>query len=376
MARICIVPQVSGVGGMVSFRARFTTGLEQRGIQVCINLQDTPYDAVLVIGGTRDLLGLRQVRRRGVRIVQRLNGMNWIHRKRRTGLKHALRAEYGNLILNTIRTRLADRIIYQSRFAQGWWERVYGRNRAAWKVVYNAVDLGQYSPQGPAERPTDRQRLLLVEGSLGGGYEMGLDTAIEMAEILRKDYQQAVELMVVGKVSPALQTTAQAKTQVPLVFSGKIPGEQIPGVDRSAHLLFAADINAACPNSTIEALACGLPVVAFDTGALPELVNGDAGQVVVIRRQSLAVGTGRRAWAGSSLPMKCWLTNRASARGTPPRRRSLWAGYDGGRIPGVSAGLSFPGKLGIAAAGAASVPPRLSGKAGWVLRGWDERLCG
>jgi glycosyltransferase involved in cell wall biosynthesis len=29
----------------------------------------------------------------------------------------------------------------------------------------------------------------------------------------------------------------------------------------------------------IEALACGLPVVAFDTGALPELVAGDAGRV-------------------------------------------------------------------------------------------------
>ena len=35
-----------------------------------------------------------------------------------------------------------------------------------------------------------------------------------------------------------------------------------------------------CPNSTIEALACGLPVVAFDTGSLPELVTGEAGRVV------------------------------------------------------------------------------------------------
>jgi glycosyltransferase involved in cell wall biosynthesis len=30
----------------------------------------------------------------------------------------------------------------------------------------------------------------------------------------------------------------------------------------------------------IEALACGLPVVGFDTGALPELVTGDAGRIV------------------------------------------------------------------------------------------------
>jgi len=274
------VPQVSGVGGMVSFRDRFTAGLERRGIAVCTRLEDTPYDAVLVIGGTRDLLGLHSVKKRGVRIVQRLNGMNWIQRKRRTGLKHTLRAEYGNFILNTIRTRLAERIIYQSHFAQGWWERVYGPSQASWQVVYNAVDLAQYTPDGPAERPVERQRLLLVEGALAGGYEMGLETAIQLGERLQGEHGQAIELMVVGKVSPVLQAAAQARSPVPLAFTGKLPGEQIPQVDRSAHLLFAADLNAACPNSTIEALACGLPVVAFDTGALPELVTGDAGRVV------------------------------------------------------------------------------------------------
>ena len=58
------------------------------------------------------------------------------------------------------------------------------------------------------------------------------------------------------------------------------PAKQIPQIDRSAHLLFSADINAACPNSVIEAMACGLPVVGFDTGALKELVLGDLGRVV------------------------------------------------------------------------------------------------
>ena len=59
-----------------------------------------------------------------------------------------------------------------------------------------------------------------------------------------------------------------------------VPRERIPEIDRSAHLLFSADLNAACPNSVIEALACGLPVAAFDTGALNELVTGDAGRLV------------------------------------------------------------------------------------------------
>lgn len=51
-------------------------------------------------------------------------------------------------------------------------------------------------------------------------------------------------------------------------------------MDRSAHMLFSADLNAACPNAVIEALACGLPVLAFATGSLPEIISGNAGLVV------------------------------------------------------------------------------------------------
>lgn len=40
------------------------------------------------------------------------------------------------------------------------------------------------------------------------------------------------------------------------------------------------DINPACPNTVAEALACGAPVVAFDTGAIPELIDESCGKVV------------------------------------------------------------------------------------------------
>ena len=59
----------------------------------------------------------------------------------------------------------------------------------------------------------------------------------------------------------------------------RAPREDIAAVDRSAHVLFSADLNAACPNSVIEALACGTPVW-LDTGALAELIQDGAGRVV------------------------------------------------------------------------------------------------
>ena len=81
-------------------------------------------------------------------------------------------------------------------------------------------------------------------------------------------------------ITNAVMDYWQQQDGVRIEFKGPIPREQIPEIDRSAHLLYSADVNAACPNSVIEALACGLPVAGFDTGALPELVTGDAGRIV------------------------------------------------------------------------------------------------
>ncbi len=291
--RICLVPRVSGVGGMVSFRDKFNQALRARGIEVLYDLQAvsrTPHLAhrtsVLVIGGTRDLLSLWRAKRRGIKIVQRLNGMNWLHRKLNTGIRHALKSIYGNWNLQFIRSHLADHILYQSEFSRCWWERVYGPTKEVTNsVVYNAVDLDKYAPNPrTANSQSDNYRILLVEGSLMGGYELGLGTAVALVDKLNNAHRQRlgkpVELVVVGRVSPDAQKFWDQRAERTINWAGLVPAESIPDFDRAAHLLYAADLNAACPNAVIEALACGTPVLAFDTGALLELVTGDAGRVV------------------------------------------------------------------------------------------------
>ena len=277
--KIGLVPNVRGVGGMVSFRYKLTAGLNARGIDVTSDLDDPDLKAVLVIAGTRDLASLRRARKRGVRIVQRLDGMNWMHRQMFTGIRHFIRSETGNWLLQTIRRFFVDAIVYQSNFSKEWWEREYGSTRVENFTVYNAVDLEQYSPEGQHERPSDHYRVLLVEGSLQGGYETGLQTAVEMTRILKEIYNLPVRLAVAGKVSQEVVGQFSG-CGVDIDWLGLVAREQIPQIDRSAHILFSADLNAACPNSVIEALACGLPVAAFDTGALPELVDNDAGCIV------------------------------------------------------------------------------------------------
>ena len=277
---VCILPHLSGLGGPVSFQGRLIDGLQRRGIDVVHNPSDPACTAVLVIGGTRQVMRVWQARRRGVRIVQRLNGMNWIHRKRQTGLRHYLRSEINNRLLATIRRDMADKIVYQSNFARNWWQTVYGSSPAPATVIYNGIDLQVFHPGGEDGLPSDYIRLLLVEGHLRGGYEQGLDSAIKLTRLLNQSGALQVKLRVVGDVPLPMQQRFNVVAGNQVEWAGIVPQASIPQIDRSAHLLFSADLNAACPNSVVEAMACGLPVVGFATGSLPELVEGDSGRVV------------------------------------------------------------------------------------------------
>jgi len=279
MPKICITPYVDGLAGVASFRLKFEDGLRARGVDITHNISE-PSDAILVLAGTRHLLPLWTARSRGQRIVQRLDGINWVHKKRNTGIKHYLRAEYGNLNLSFIRSRIATDIIYQSEFSRNWWEDWYGKTRVLSNIIHNGVDLNTYSAVQEEIPLSPPYKLLLVEGNLGGGYEMGLDNAIRLTEILQEKHQLQVELMVVGKITDEHKKHVETKTNISINWTGSVPRERIPEIDRSAHLLFSADLNAACPNSVIEALACGLPVLSFNTGALNELVLDNSGRVV------------------------------------------------------------------------------------------------
>lgn len=276
---LCILPRLEGLGGPASFRARLVQGLQARGVRVVSDPAEPAVTSMLVIGGTSYLNDIWQARRRGVRVVQRLNGMNWVHRRRFTGVRHFLRSEWNNFILATIRRSMADRIVYQSNFSRSWWQTVYGGVRPTGTVIYNGIDLQAFQPQGE-HPPVEHYRVLLVEGRLGGGNEMGLENAVRLVHQLNAMMPHRVELMVIGEVPDRLRLEYNDRYYGMITWGGVVKRDQVPAIDRSAHVLFSADLNAACPNSVIEALACGLPVVAYATGSLPELITGDAGQVV------------------------------------------------------------------------------------------------
>jgi glycosyltransferase involved in cell wall biosynthesis len=277
MPRICIVPRVEGLGGVTSFRLKFENELHTRGVDVT----DDPLrgaDVILVLAGTRNLLPLWRAHRSGMRIVQRLDGINWLHRVRWMGPRYTIRAIYGNANLSFIRKRLADHVVYQSQFIKRWWEDWYKPAHVPSTVIINGVDLNRYTPNGLHERPSGHNRILVVEGSLAGGQNYGIFNAVALANALSKKFK--IELMIVGRVDKHTKNKLKIQNNFRIQFMDTVQREHIPWLMRSSHVLFSAEVNPPCPNSVIEALACGLPVVGFDTGSLSEIVRGDAGRVV------------------------------------------------------------------------------------------------
>ena len=273
------MPKLQGPGGPSSFQAKLRQGLAKHGIEAHHDPSRTDCSAILVIVGTRQLPALWQAHRRGVRIVQRLDGINWLHRVRRTGLRHYLRSEWNNLLLATIRRHLADHIVYQSEFTHDWWQTRYRDVPATNEVIHNGVDLQAFSPIGPQSPDSKITRVLVIEGSFEGGHDRDLLNAVEFASSLQQKTGKPLELVIAGRVPEELKASVSGSSNFRINWIGLVPNADIPALDRSAHLFFPAEINAACPNSVVEALACGLPVIAYATGSLPELVVGDAGRV-------------------------------------------------------------------------------------------------
>lgn len=273
---ICVGSSIRGQSGPASFQRRLSSGLSQRSIATHYLPDCGTSQVVLIIGGTRQIPALARAKQSGAIVVQRLNGMNWIHRHRPTGLRHYMKAEWANFNLRFIRRWLADAVVYQSKFVQGWWNRAVGEIEIPTRVIYNGVPLDRFTPLRD-KAPTNGIRILLVEGNLAGGYEIGLDWAVRLTARLRQDLEKDVLLAVAGFVPPGLrEKLADSGAR----WLGVLSEEEVVEQHHRAHFLFASDLNAACPNSVVEALACGTPVLAFDTGALSELVDGTSGVLV------------------------------------------------------------------------------------------------
>jgi glycosyltransferase involved in cell wall biosynthesis len=151
---------------------------------------------------------------------------------------------------------------------------------ARFRVVPNAVDTALFGPSD-APRRTDPRAPRLVNVAMQDP-KKGLDDLLTAFAGLRADRPGAtLDLVGDGPARRGLEAQAAALGVADAVrFHGLRPKPAIANLLRASDLFVLSSLSENLPVALIEALTCGLPVVATAVGGVPEMVTPAAGRLV------------------------------------------------------------------------------------------------
>ncbi len=264
-------------GGPASFQRKLAAGLSSRGLHACYDPQETQLDALLLINASRHVSDLWRAKRQGVPIVQRLGAPFPSSRPCECSLARRMRVWLGMRNVAYVRSHVAAGVVYQSHFVENCWNTIRGTIRKPSKVIYNGVDLSHFSPEGPRHASKAKVCIISVEGTQPGPED---HPAVPLAErLIAKGLD--VELLVFGESRAG---TAQLWDRYSFAsVRGLVPNADLAFFYRGSTLFISVDVIAACPNSVVEALACGTPVLGYAAGVLPEMLDCGAGRCVPVK---------------------------------------------------------------------------------------------
>jgi len=174
----------------------------------------------------------------------------------------------------------ANHVFWQSDFCRSCADRFLGERQGHGTILYNAIDTNHFSPAS-VDRDDRRRLRFLLTGKLTAHLSYRIDGTLAALAYVRRQGLDA-ELMIAGWIEPAVRAAAEnaaarMKLQDVVLFSGPYTQEDAPEIYRQGDIYIMTKYMDPCPNTVLEAMACGLPVVYSRSGGVPELVGEEAG---------------------------------------------------------------------------------------------------
>ncbi len=230
------------------------------------------YNVVYTLSNTPYLssLALKLLKRRGVPLVLNQNGVfysawfegDWREKNREMAISY----------------HAADYVFWQSSFCKDCADQFLGKRKGAGEILFNAVNIEHYKPKYQKEKgpPT-----YLLTGKID-------DHIFYRVEATLRGFARAQQQGLIGRLVIAgwmsegarLNTLSlceklQISDTVNLI--GTYSQKEAPAIYQSADVYVMLKHNDPCPNTVLEALSCGVPVLYSASGGVPELVGDLAG---------------------------------------------------------------------------------------------------
>ncbi|MBV6639363.1 MAG: glycosyltransferase [Cyclobacteriaceae bacterium] len=200
------------------------------------------------------------VHSRGGRIIQRLDGIYYPQ-------KHGEAFEKINKPVKDIYLHKSHHIVFQSEHSRDQCFTLFGEKRIdEYSIIVNGVNKALFKPSNV--EPIGKRKFKLVTTGVYRNVDM-VEPVIMALDQLVSAYD--FELHLVGPVvNDELKPFLDRKYLKNYATHGL---EETAECLRKCDLFIYSHLNPPCPNSVVEAVSCGLPVVGYDSGAMRELCH-------------------------------------------------------------------------------------------------------
>lgn len=194
---------------------------------------------------------------RGLPIIQRLDGIYYPS-------KHGLKYIYFNREIKNIYLKYSDFIIFQSEYSKLECFTMLGKiEKEKYRIILNGTDKKIFTI---SERKFNAGHIRFITTGTYRNKDM-LEPVVLALDEVKKDFN--IELLIVGPISGAGIENLIDRDYIRCC--GRVDSIKLATLLQSSDILIHCQLNPACPNTVIEAISCGIPVVGFDTGAMKEV---------------------------------------------------------------------------------------------------------
>ena len=206
-----------------------------------------------------DVRFLKKFKKKGGLICQRLDGIYYPE-------KHGVAYEKKNRKIKEIYTSLADIVIFQSQYSRSQCFAMFGPlPKSGYNIIINGVNTDIFYPD--IKRRFNPEHIHFCSTGTFRNIDM-LVPVIEALDRLSLTFQFTFH--VVGPIKNE-QCAAAIQRQY-VVHHDNQSMEQVASHLRNSDVFIYSHLNPPCPNSVLEAIATGIPVVGFESGAMSELL--------------------------------------------------------------------------------------------------------
>jgi len=263
-------PDDKSIGGPLTFMRNLKKELDKLGFKY---QNKHKFASSIFFPISYNIFKLRLLKAFGAKIIQRLDGIYYPSKHPDTYIKN-------NKYVKYIYKNLADYIVFQSEYSKKQVFSMFGSiSDDKYSIICNGADLGVFYPS--RYKKLHKKIRFITTGNFRNE-----DMIIPVVNALDNLKNVDFELLILGPISIEQKKDILSRPYV--INSQTTNPSEIAGKLRASDIFIYSHLNPPCPNSVIEAVSCGLPVVGFDSGALKELcyfnsdlfagVNGDVFQ--------------------------------------------------------------------------------------------------